>query len=192
MSSDSRIPSHFSLPFWVGLAPWLVFALGLKFLPLAAPVLALATGLLLAWPTRTSLNPLDIGVLVYFLFLTVLAFTAMGQNLSPSVHFALCPAVLAVAAAVSVACRRPFTFAYARPYAPKHLCDQPAFFRANQWISIFWTMGFAAAAAGILLLPGKWSAAKGGLILSAALTAATGASILVGSWFHFRESRTTS
>jgi len=183
---------HIGLPVWAGLAPWLVFALGLKFLPVAAPALALATGLLLAWPARTSLNPLDIGILAYFLVLTVLAFSAIDRNLSPAAHFALCPAVLAVAAAASVALRRPFTFVYAYPYTPGHLRDRPAFFSANQWISLLWTAGFACAALIILLLPGEWTLSRGVVILGAAFTGAAAGSILIGVWFHFYQSRKTT
>ena len=179
-----------TLPAWAGILPWLAYALGLQLLPLAAPALALATALLLAWRARTALNALDAGILVYFLLLTGLVFSAAGRNLSPQTHFAICPAVLAVAAAASVALRRPFTFAYAYPYAPKNIRDQPAFFFANQCISLLWMTGFAAAALIILLVPGEWSLSRGAVILAASLAAAAGASVLVGGWFHFRLSRT--
>jgi hypothetical protein len=174
-------------PVWVGLVPWLVYALGLRFLPVVAPAFALTTGLILARHARTALNPLDVGVLAYFLLLTGLAFSATGRDLSPSVQFALCPAVLAVASAVSVALRHPFTLAYAYPYVPQHLRDQPAFFLANQWISLLWMTGFAAAALIILLLPGAWSAARGGIVLGTTLAITAGASALLGAWFHFRQ-----
>jgi hypothetical protein len=187
-----KLPTAQTLPAWAGILPWLVYALGLKFLPTAAPALAFAAALILAWPARTALNALDVGILAYFLLLTALAFSAAGRNLSSQTHFAICPAVLAVAAAASVVLRRPFTLAYAYPYAPKHLRDQPAFFLANQCISLLWMTAFAAAALTILLLPGQWSLTRGGIILGAALAAAAGASVLVGCCFHFYHSQTTT
>jgi hypothetical protein len=183
-------PPHFGLPVWAGLLPWLVFALGLKFLPTAAPALALATGLLLAWVAQTPLNPLDIGILAYFLALAGLALSAFGQTLSPAVHFALCPALLAVAAAASVVFRRPFTYTYAYPYTPGHLRDQPAFLLAHQWISLLWTVGFAGAALTITLLPGAWNLSRGIAILAFALIGAATGSALIGGWFHYRTART--
>jgi hypothetical protein len=189
MPLDSRMPLCSSLPFWAGLAPWLVFALCLQFLPQAAPALALATGLLLWWWSKASLNPLDRGILVYFLFLTVLAFSSRDQDFSPAAHFALCPALLAVAAAASVVLRRPFTFLYACPYTPAHLRERPAFLAAHRWISLLWAVGFAGAALVVLLLPGKWSLLRGLLILSASLGGAVAGTVLIGGWFHYRSCR---
>jgi len=190
LAHTPEIPQQPGLTAWAGLAPWLVFAVGLKYLPTAAPALALATGLILAWLTRAALNPLDLGILAYFLLLTGLAFSAFGQNLSPATQFALCPAVLAVAAAASVALGRPFTFAYAYPYTPERHRVRPAFRLAHQWISLLWMAGFAGAALTIVLLPGAWSLSRGIVILASALIGTAAGTALIGVWFHCRAART--
>jgi len=179
-------------PWWTGLLPWMVYALALKFWPAAAATLALATTVGSAWRIRAGLNPLDFGIIAYFSLLSVLDWSGMGHTLSPRALFALCPLLLGAAAAVSVALRRPFTLAYAYPHAPKHRRDRPAFFFANQLISLLWVAGFAGGAATIFLLPGEWSMARGGMILSTALAASALASVLVGGWFHFHQSGLTT
>jgi len=157
----------------------------------AAPV-ALAVTLLAARWARIHWNPLDIGIMAYFLILSVLSLTGAEEHLPARTKFALCPAVLAVAAAASVMWQRPFTLAYAWPYAPPLIRVRPAFFRANQIMSLLWVAGFAIAATLINFWQTDWSPARAAIILVSTLGMTAVGTGAIALWFHLRETRATA
>jgi len=177
------------LPCWAGLLPWVVFGAMQELYPLLAAPLALVVFILLYWRSRLSLPPLDAGMFAYFFIYSVLSLTGQAQILPPRFLFALCPAVLAITATLSVALGRPFTLAYARRYAPQHLSARPGFFKGNQIISLAWAIGFTAAAIAISTLSGEWKPAQATLILVSILGSTVIVSAVIGSWVHVRLSR---
>jgi hypothetical protein len=179
-------------PWWAGILPWVVFGVAQEWCPPLAGPLALAVFALAYWRTRLTLPALDAGIAAYFLIYSLISLTGLEQKMPPRILFALCPAVLAITAALSVAVGQPFTLAYARQYAPEHIQGRPSFFLANQIITLLWVAGFATAAITIGSLRAEWNAAQAAIILISALGAAMVASAATGFWFHTRESRVTT
>jgi hypothetical protein len=177
------------LPWWVGILPWVAFGVAHAWWPPLAAPLALAVIVFSYSRTRSALPPLDAGIAVYFLIYSVISLTGLEPRLPPRILFALCPSVLALTAALSVALGQPFTLAYARVYAPSHVIARPAFFLANQIISLLWVAGFATAAVAIGTMPGVWKPAQAALIFIGVMGATTAASVVIGICFHVRESR---
>jgi carotenoid cleavage dioxygenase len=177
------------LPGWVGLLPWLVFGVAQEWSVIWPAPLALAVFILLYWPVRQALPPLDAGVAVYFLIYSIICLAGLQNKMPPQFLFALCPAVLAITAAFSVLLGRPFTLAYAFPYTPEHIRVRRAFFFGNQVISLFWAVGFTVAAVAICTLPAEWKPAQAGLTLISVLGATAAVSAAIGLWFHLRQSR---
>jgi len=176
----------------MGLLPWVAFGLMQKWCaPLAAP-LALTVFILLYWPTRRTWPPLDIGMAAYFLIYSIISLTGLEARLAPSLLFALCPTVLAITAALSVVLGRPFTLAYARRYAPEHIRIRPAFYQANQILSLLWAGGFATAAVILGAWSVAWNPARAAFTLIAVMAATVAASVVIGSWLHVRVSQSAT
>ncbi len=170
----------------MGLLPWAAFGLMQKWHPPLAAPLALTVFILLYWRTRQTCPPLDLGMAAYFLIYSVISLTGLEASLAPRMLFALCPAVLAVTAALSVALGRPFTLAYARRYAPEHIRIRPAFFQANQILSLLWAGGFATAAVALGTWSAAWNPARAALILLSVMAATVAVSVVLGRWLHLR------
>jgi len=173
----------------MGILPWLAFGVMQEwYAPLAAP-LALTVLILLNWRTWQVMPPLDLGMAAYFLIYSILSLTGLGQKLAPQLLFALCPAILAVTAALSVTMGRPFTLAYAHRYAPEHIRIRPTFFQANQILTLLWAAGFASAAVAICTFSAVWNPARATLILMSVMAATIAASVVIGRWLHLRISQ---
>jgi intracellular septation protein A len=128
-----------------GFLPWIAF-------PAAATVLdwrlaaALAFAVALAGSARRHADTFGVAAMVFFGGLTVVAF---ADPTSAIHHFvpALTPATLALAAAVSIAVRRPFTMPFAKRVAPREFWETPMFMHINVVLSAVWATSFAAMAA---------------------------------------------
>ena len=175
-----------ALPWWAGILPWLVFGVTQQWSSLWAAPLALTAFVLLYWRTRLALPPLDAGIALYFLLYSIIGFTGLAQKLPPQVLLALCPAVLAMTAILSVVTGRPFTLAYARRYAPEHIRERHAFFQANQIITLLWVVGFATATIAISTLPAQEKPTEAAVIFISVMGATVAASIIIGRWLHVR------
>lgn len=185
-------PLTLALPWWTAILPWLVFGVVQQWSALWAAPLALTFFVLLYWRARLALPPLDAGIALYFLLYSIIGFTGLTQKLPPPVLFALCPAILALTAILSIVTGRPFTLAYARRYAPEHIRERHSFFQANQIITLLWVGGFATAALAIGTLPAQGNPTRAALILISVMGATVAASIIVGRWLHVRLSRVAS
>ncbi len=185
----SKLAAPTAPPWWIGLVPWVAFGLMHEWCaPLAAP-LALTVFILLNWRTRWTWPPLDFGMAAYFLIYSVISLTGLDTRLAPRLLFALCPAILAMTAALSVALGQPFTLAYARRYAPEHIRIRPAFYQANQILSLLWAGGFATAAIALVTWSAAWNPARAAIILFSVMGATVVASVVLGRWLHVRVSR---
>lgn len=181
-----------ALPWWAGILPWLVFGVAQQWSSLWAAPLALAVFVLLYWRARLALPPLDAGIALYFLLYSIIGFTGLTQKLPPPILLALCPAILAMTAILSVILGRPFTLAYAYRYAPEHIRERPSFFQANQIITLLWVVGFATTAIAISALPAQGKPTQVALIFISVMGTTVAASIIVGRWLHVRLSRLAS
>jgi len=181
-----------ALPWWTGILPWLVFGVISPWSSLWAAPLALTVFVLLYWRTRLALPPLDAGTALYFLLSSIIGFTGLAQKLPPPILYALCPAVLAMTAILSVVTGRPFTLAYARRYAPEHIRERHSFFQANQIITLLWVIGFTTAAIAISTLPPHGQPTQAALIFITVMGTTVAASIIVGRWLHVRLIRVAS
>lgn len=177
------------MPWWAGILPWVAFGVTQEWSLLWAAPLALTVFVLLYWRVRLALPPLDAGIALYFLLYSIIAFTGLAQKMPAQLLLALCPAVLAMTAILSVVLGRPFTLAYAQRYAPEHIRERHSFFRANQIITLLWVVGFATVAIAISTLPMGWKPAHAAIIFIAVMGATVAASIIIGRWLHMREIR---
>ncbi|ANZ17408.1 hypothetical protein O1L44_14985 [Streptomyces noursei] len=130
--------------------PWLVFAgvstAGWQWGALAG--LVASAGLLIAdRAAGLSLEDrlLEYGSIVYFLGLSVLAFTRPDSDLQ-LYSGAMSVGWLALISWVSIAVRRPFTLAIARRMAPPEVWDTPLFRRINVVITAAWALSFTLSA----------------------------------------------
>jgi hypothetical protein len=187
-----KLPASSTSPWWMDVLPWVAFgAMQKLYAPLAAP-LALAVLILSYWRTRRAWPPLDLGMAAYFLILSIISLSGLEPRLPPQLLFALCPAVLAVTAALSVVLGRPFTLAYAHRYAPEHIRIRPTFFQANQILTLLWAGGFASAAVAICTILRAWNPARAAIILASVLAATVAASVVLGRWLHLRVSQSAT
>ncbi|WP_433621773.1 hypothetical protein [Nocardia sp. CA-120079] len=127
-------------------APWIVFAvvpsqywqwaalaaLGVSVLGIAQQVRA---------GQRLEAMAIDIGSLVFFAALAVVAFADPDSALHPYTP-ALSSGVLAVVAGLSLAVRAPFTLPIAKQTTPQELWDHPVFIRTAYVITSVWTASF--------------------------------------------------
>ena len=186
-----NLPVPSGSPWWMGILPWIVYGVGRAWWPVVAAPLVLAVTLPAARWAKIQWSALDIGVMAYFLLLCAISIVGWDQNLTSSQRFALCPAVLAVAAALSVATGRPFTLAYARCYAPAYIQERPGFFWSNQLISLLWAAGFSCAAVLIGFSGHDEAPMRATVTLIEVLGATAAGSAVIGFWFHRRESRSS-
>ncbi|MDF0528892.1 hypothetical protein P0W64_08090 [Tsukamurella sp. 8F] len=134
-----------------GFLPWIAFSVlsslvGWQWGALAA--LAVTTHSL--WRDRRAgievgAQILDLGGAVFFLVLTVLAFTSPHSPLE-AYDGPLSSAWLAVIAVLGLAVGRPFTLAIARRSVPDEVARHPMFLRFNTVVTGFWAAGFGTAA----------------------------------------------
>ncbi|PXX60436.1 hypothetical protein DFR70_110278 [Nocardia tenerifensis] len=127
-------------------APWIVYAV----IPSAQwQWAALAALLLSAVEVARQLRAgrtldallIDVGSLVFFAALTVLAFADPDTALHPYGP-ALSSGVLALIAIASLAVRKPFTLGIAKQSAPKELWDHPVFVRTAYVLTTVWAASF--------------------------------------------------
>jgi hypothetical protein len=173
----------------MGILPWIMFGVAQEWRPVWAAPLALVVFVLLYWRSRLTLPPLDAGIGLYFLLYSIISLTGLAQKMPPRLLIALCPAVLALTAALSVILGRPFTLAYARRYAPEHIRERHSFFQANQIITLLWVVGFATTAIAIGTLPAEGKPAQATLIFISVMGLTVAASVIIGRWLHVRETR---
>ncbi|MEU7141021.1 hypothetical protein ABZ942_16330 [Nocardia sp. NPDC046473] len=127
-------------------APWIVYAV----IPSAhwqwAALIALIMSVievarqLRAGRTLDALM-IEIGSLVFFAALTVLAFADPNTALHPYSP-ALSSGVLALIALVSLALRKPFTLGIAKQTSPQELWDNPVFIRTSYVLTSVWAASF--------------------------------------------------
>jgi hypothetical protein len=84
----------------------------------------------------------------------------------------------------------PFTFVYARAYVSEAIRIRPAFYLANQFITLLWAVGFALAAGLIAASDDRWTPAHAAITLLMVLGLAAVGSVIIGLWFHLRDART--
>jgi hypothetical protein len=133
-----------------GFAPWIVYAvvsvIGWQWGASAALVVGIAS---LVADRRNGIKLdaqfLDIGSIVFFFGLTVLAFADPNSALQ---HYdgALSSGWLALLAIVSMAVGHPFTEGIARRQVTAEIATRPLFHHTNMVITSFWTGGFVFGA----------------------------------------------
>lgn len=127
-------------------APWIVYAVipsaQWQWAALIALLLSVfeVTRQLRAGRTLDALM-IEIGSLVFFAALTVLAFADPNTALHPYSP-AISSGVLALIALVSLALRKPFTLGIAKQTAPKELWDNPVFIRTAYVLTSVWAASF--------------------------------------------------
>ncbi|MFE9322030.1 hypothetical protein ACIHDR_32560 [Nocardia sp. NPDC052278] len=127
-------------------APWIVFAVVPSQYWQWAALAALGVSVLgIAQQVRAGQRPeamaIDIGSIVFFAALTVVAFADPDSALHPYTP-ALSSGVLAVVAGLSLAVRVPFTLPIAKQTTPQELWDHPVFIRTAYVITSVWTASF--------------------------------------------------
>jgi hypothetical protein len=137
--------------------PWIAFAvLSTNSQSRYGAIAALALGLaLMAWDRRAGKQwdalILELSTLVFFVLLTVAAFT-----ISPAPLGDYGPAIsigwLALTAWGGLAIRRPFTLGIAKTMVPKEFHDHPGFYRVNAIITAAWAIAFTLTAVLLAVL----------------------------------------
>ncbi|WP_405161976.1 hypothetical protein OG203_37585 [Nocardia sp. NBC_01499] len=137
-------------------APWIVYAV----IPSAhwqwAALIALlisaveVTRQLRAGRTVDALI-IDLGTLVFFAALTVLAFANPDTALHPYSP-ALSSGVLALIALLSLALRKPFTLGIAKQTTPQELWHNPVFLRTNYILTSVWAASFTIGCVVLAML----------------------------------------
>ena len=89
-----------------------------------------------------SIKILDMGTLLFFIFLSIVSFTAKGQ-LVDIYASPLSSAALFFIALVSILIRKPFTLQYAREKVDSEKWNSPIFYSINLKISWVWCVSFA-------------------------------------------------
>ncbi|WP_433663127.1 hypothetical protein ACQPW1_13925 [Nocardia sp. CA-128927] len=137
-------------------APWIVYAVipsaHWQWAALIALVLSIVevTSQLRAGRTLDGLM-IELGSLVFFAALTVLAFADPNTALHPYSP-ALSSGVLALIALVSLAVRKPFTLGIAKQSTPKELWDNPVFVRTAYVLTAVWAASFVIGCAVLTVL----------------------------------------
>ncbi|MFF3226475.1 hypothetical protein ACFYV7_27015 [Nocardia suismassiliense] len=137
-------------------APWIVYAMVpaayWQWAALGALLLSLfeVTRQLRAGRTLDALI-IDLGSLIFFAALTVLAFADPATALHPYSP-ALSSGVLALIAGVSLALRKPFTLGIAKQTAPQALWDHPVFVRTAYVLTAVWAASFTIGGVGLTAL----------------------------------------
>ncbi|MGW1740352.1 hypothetical protein ACWCPQ_16245 [Nocardia sp. NPDC001965] len=137
-------------------APWIVYAAvpsaHWQWAALTAAAIALAE-LVLRLRARYSVDGLiiEIGSLVYFSALSVLAFTHPDTPLHAYAP-ALANGALAVIAVASLVLRAPFTLGIAKQSTPRELWEQPLFIRTGYLLTGVWAASFATGCLVLALL----------------------------------------
>jgi hypothetical protein len=93
---------------------------------------------------------LDIGTLLYFVLLAVIATRSPHSSLQPY-SGAGSHAFLGLVAWFSIAVRKPFTMAFAKQSTPKEIWGEPRFLKVNMTITAFWAAMFTITAPLIAL-----------------------------------------
>ncbi|WP_194835011.1 hypothetical protein [Nocardia sp. XZ_19_369] len=137
-------------------APWIVYAVVpaayWQWAALGALLLSLfeVTRQLRAGRTLDALI-IDLGSLIFFAALTVLAFADPATALHPYSP-ALSSGVLALIAGVSLALRKPFTLGIAKQTAPQELWDHPVFVRTAYVLTAVWAASFTIGCVVLIAL----------------------------------------
>jgi hypothetical protein len=132
-----------------GFLPWIVYPVAAAVLDwrIAAVMAALvAAGALAAGRGSPDGNVFGGAAVAFFASLAVVALVWPDSGLHRYVG-ALTPAALAIAAAVSILRRQPFTIPFAKRMAPAEYWDTPLFLHINTVLSAVWATSFAAMAA---------------------------------------------
>jgi hypothetical protein len=137
-----------------GFAPWIVYPIVAALFDWrlgAAVALVLALAGLVSGGREATTDVFAIAAAVFFAGLAAVAFADPASGLHRYVP-ALTPGTLAVAAAVSIMLRRPFTVAFAKRVAPREFWDTPMFMHINVVLTAVWATSFAATAAIIAVV----------------------------------------
>ena len=137
-----------------GFVPWVIYPLAVAVLDwrLAAGAALLVAAVALAISRKADAADMFVGAAV--VFFAGIALVALADPASPVRHYvgALTPAMLAVAALLSIAMRKPFTIPFAKRVAPPEIWDTPIFLHVNMMLTAVWATSFAAMAAIIALV----------------------------------------
>jgi hypothetical protein len=134
-----------------GFLPWITYSgaaalVDWRFAVVGAFVVAV--GALVASRRTASTDMFTVAAVVFFAGLAVVAVVDPATGLHRYVG-ALTPAVLAIAALVSIAIGQPFTIPFAKRVAPIELWDTPVFLHINVVLSAVWATSFAAMAVAV-------------------------------------------
>ncbi|WP_433204299.1 hypothetical protein ACQP1G_15710 [Nocardia sp. CA-107356] len=137
-------------------APWIVFAAvpsqHWQWAALAAfSVSVLGIAHQIRAGQRVQAMVIDIGSVIFFAALTVLAFVDPDSALHPYTP-ALSSGVLALIAGASLAVRMPFTLPIAKQTTPQEVWDNPGFIRINYVITSVWTASFVVGCIALTVL----------------------------------------
>jgi len=133
---------------FIGFLPWIVFWVlsGRNNFQVAAAASAAAVIFLNFGDIRKRIiKILDLGTLLFFLFLTVVAFASKVQWIDTHAS-PLSNAALFLITLVSILIRKPFTLQYAREQVDPNLWNSPVFYSTNLVISWVWCVTFAIIA----------------------------------------------
>ncbi len=134
-----------------GFIPWIVFGIVSSFDWRWAALAALLSGLVLLGKGRRAgvaadAQILDVGTLIYFVGLAIVAFAVPH---SPLEHYdgALSFGWLALTAWGTLAVGKPFTLGIARRQTPREVWERPEFLRINVVITLAWATAFTLTCA---------------------------------------------
>lgn len=133
---------------FMGFLPWIVFWVlsGRSNFQVAAAASAVAVIFLNVREIRKHvIKILDIGTLLFFVFLAVTAFTSEARWIDTH-STPLSNVALFLIALVSILIRKPFTLQYARDQIDPKFWDSSAFYSTNLIITWVWCISFAIIA----------------------------------------------
>ncbi|MEA1936024.1 MAG: hypothetical protein U9M96_04280 [Thermodesulfobacteriota bacterium] len=133
---------------FLGFLPWIVFWVlsGRENYQIAAAAsVVVVIFLCIRDIQKRNIKVLDVGTLLFFVFLTLIAYTSeavwIDTHATP-----LSTAALFLIALTSILIRKPFTLQYAREQVDPKFWDSPRFYSTNLTISWVWCFAFAIMA----------------------------------------------
>ncbi|MEA3280929.1 MAG: hypothetical protein U9Q38_10080 [Thermodesulfobacteriota bacterium] len=133
---------------FLSFSPWIVFWVlsgRESFVIAAAAATVVVFSIIIREIREHSAKVLDIGSLLFFVFLTVVAFTPYSEAIDSNA-LPLSNVALFLITIVSILIRKPFTLQYAREQVDKKFWDSPGFYSTNLVITWVWCVTFAIIA----------------------------------------------